>query len=414
MILQTVLNDCHKYEGFTYRKIEFDRKEKELRIRISSDNRFRPRCNQCQKPSPGYDRQKERTFLFVPLWGYKVKLLYAPRRVECREHGVVTEYMPWALGKSPVTKAFGIFLAHWAKKLDWKDVSKTFCVSWDAVFSAVQYVVGYGLKHRVLQGIKHLGLDEIYFKKMKYVTLIYDITEGQKRLLWLGRERKALTLMKGLRKIGLRNLREVVAVSMDMWAAYAKVITKKLPQALIILDRFHIMKKFNEAIDQVRRQEVLSLKEKGAGQVLHNSRWCFLKRPENMTEKQEQRLQELTKQNLKTYKSYLLRESFQKFWLYVSVDLAKKFLADWTFGAMRSKIEPIKKVAKMLRNHEKNILNWFELSPRISNGVVEGFNNKAKTVIRQHYGFRTFSVLELALYHTMGKLPEPKLTHSFV
>lgn len=414
MLLQTVLNDIYKFVGFKYSKIILDNQAKELTIQILPDKRYHPLCGICETPSRGYDRQKERTFMFIPMWGLKVKMLYAPRRVNCKEHGIVVERIPWALGKSPITKAFGIYLAHWAKKLDWKDVAKTFRVSWDTVFSAVQYVVEYGLKNRVLQGIKQLGIDEIHFKKMKYVTLIYDITANQKRLLWLGRERKAKTLLRGLRKIGLSNLQGVEAVSMDMWAAYVKVITKKLPKTIIILDRFHIMKKFNEAIDEVRRKEFVDLKAKGNGTVLKNSRWCFLKKPENLTEKQEQRLQELTKQNLKTYKAYLLRESFQKFWLYTCCTAAKIFLEDWTFRAMRSKIEPIKKVAKMLRKHQKNILNWFTVSPRISNGTVEGFNNKAKTIVRQHYGFRTFSVLELALYHSMGDLPMPKLTHSFV
>ncbi len=414
MLLQKLLNDSYKFAGFRYCEIEFNPKELEIKVHIQSDKRYKPKCGECQKPAPGYDSLKQRTFLFVPLWGYSVKFLYTPRRVACPEHGVVVEYMPWALGKSPVTKAFGIFLAHWAKKLDWKDVANTFRVSWDAVFSAVEYVVDYGLNNRVLTGIKHLGLDEIHFKKMKYVTMIYDITEGQKRLLWLGLERKAKTLLRGFRKLGLQNLTGVVAVSMDMWQAYVKVVTKKLPDAKIILDRFHIMKKFNEAIDTVRRQEITALKADGRGEVLHNSRWCFLKKRKNLTERQEQRLQDLVKQNLQTYKSYLLRESFQKFWLYKTSRWAKEFLQGWTYTAMHSRIEPMKKVAKMLRKHEQDILNWFKISPRISNGVVEGFNNKAKTIIRKHYGFRTFSVLELALYHTMGDLPEPKLTHSFV
>jgi transposase len=414
MILQKLLNDIQKFPGFRYGKIEYNREAKEIRVRIHPDKRYKAKCGECQKLSPGYDTLRERTFLFVPLWGLTVKFLYAPRRVNCPEHGIGVEYMPWALGKSPVTKPFGIFLAYWAKKLDWKDVSTTFHVSWDAVYSAVQYVVDYGLKNRVLDGINQLGLDEIHFKKMKYVTMIYDITEGQKRLLWLGLERKAKTLLRGFRKIGLHNLQGVVAVSMDMWQAYVKVVEKKLPTALIILDRFHIMKKFNEAIDKVRRQEFVALKADGHGEVLHNSRWCFLKRRKNLSERQEQRLQDLMKQNLKTYKSYLLRESFQKFWLYKTARWAKKFLKDWTFTAMRSRIEPMKKVAEMLRSHQYHISNWFKISPRVSNGVVEGFNNKAKTIIRQHYGFRTFSVLELALYHTMGDLPMPKLAHSFV
>ena len=198
-----------------------------------------------------------------------------------------------------------------------------------------------------------------------------------------------------------------------MWKPFLKVIEKKIPHAIQILDRFHIMRKFNEAIDEVRRQESKKLEGKPRGEALKNARWAVLKKPENLSEKQALKLKDLLSQNLKTIKVYLLRESFQKFWTFNTVGWASRFLVEWCHMSMRSRIEPIKKVAKMIRRHQDNILNWFKVNPRISNGVVEGFNNKVKLVMRQHYGFRTFNAFETALYHTMGNLPEPQLTHCF-
>jgi transposase len=198
-----------------------------------------------------------------------------------------------------------------------------------------------------------------------------------------------------------------------MWVPYLKVIRKKAPNALNILDRFHIMKKFNEALDEVRRQEVRELKETGQEAVLINGRWILLKRTENLTDRQVLRLKELLKTNLISIKAYLMREDFQRFWKYQMPAWADKFLEDWANRTMHSNVEPMKKVAKMLRSHKDLILNWFRADGELSSGVVEGLNNKAKLTIRKAYGFRSTEHLQIALYHTLGELPEPKITHRF-
>lgn len=415
MLLQTLLNQCHKFSGFRYGKVSCDDQTKVVRVEILADKRTRPTCSKCHRPCSGYDQMKKRHFWFVPLWGYKVQLLYGPRRVQCPVDGVTIESMPWAAGKSPITKAFSHFLATWAKKLSWKEVAESFGVSWDLVYSAVQWVVDYGLKHRNLDGIKAIGIDEILFQRgYKFVTLVYEISEGTKRLLWVGRERKCKTLLGFFRMLGQARYACIEVVSCDMWQPFLKVIRKKIPSAIQILDRFHIMKKFNDAIEETRREEVKTLANQGKPDLLTNARWALLKKDENLTEKQSFKLKDLVAANLKSFKVRLLRDQFQKFWTYQKAGWAKPFLERWCFVAMRSQIEPVKKVAKMLRNHETEILNWFKVYPRVSNGVVEGFNNKIKLVMRKAYGYRTFHVFETALYHTMGNLPEPQMTHRFV
>ena len=131
------------------------------------------------------------------------------------------------------------------------------------------------------------------------------------------------------------------------------------------------------------------------------------------TEKQAVKLSELLKYNFKSVRSHLLREDFQRFWLYISPGWAGKFLDEWTTRAMRSRLEPMKKVARTLRNHRSLILNWFRAKGTISAGTVEGLNNKVKLTTRKSYGFRTFEAIETALYHNFGRLPEPKFTHKF-
>jgi transposase len=191
------------------------------------------------------------------------------------------------------------------------------------------------------------------------------------------------------------------------------VIAKKASQALHVLDRFHIASHMNKAVDQVRAQEARELKAKGCQPVLKHSRWCLLKRPENRTDKQWIKLADLVRYNLKTVRSFLLKEEFQFFWEYVSPHWAGLFLDAWCYQTMRSRIEPMKKVARMLRSHRELLLNWFRAKKQISAGVVEGFNNKAKLTTRKAYGFRTFRATQVALYHTLGALPEPGITHKF-
>ena len=202
-------------------------------------------------------------------------------------------------------------------------------------------------------------------------------------------------------------------VCSDMWQPYLNVVAEQLQQAVHVLDRFHIMKKMNGAIDEVRRGEAARLERDGYEPVLKHSRWCLLKRRENLTEKQTVKLAELLQYNLQSVRSHLLREDFQQFWQDTSPVWAGKFLDQWCTRTLQSRIEPMKKIVRSLREHRDLILNWFRARGTVSAGAVEGLNNKAKLTIRKAYGFRTYEAIEIALYHTLGKLPEPEFTHTF-
>jgi transposase len=198
-----------------------------------------------------------------------------------------------------------------------------------------------------------------------------------------------------------------------MWKPYLNVIGRKIPQALHVLDRFHIVAKLSKALDEVRAKEAKRLTAQGCEPVLKHTRWCLLKRPENHTPRQTSRLRELLKYNLRTVRAYLLKEDFDFFWQYKSALWAGRFLDRWCTQAMRSRIEPMKTVARTLRSHRGLILNWFRARKEISSGAVEGLNNKLKVVTRRSYGFRGLHVTQVALYHALGDLPEPQGTHKF-
>lgn len=213
--------------------------------------------------------------------------------------------------------------------------------------------------------------------------------------------------------IGAELAQKIEFVCSDMWKPYLKLIAQHCSQALNILDRFHVVAKLQQAVDEVRASEARQLVRDGYEPVLKKSRWCLLKRPENLTDHQRVRLRDLLRYNLRSVRAYLLKESFQQFWEYESPAWAGKFLDQWCTQAMRSRIEPMKKAARTLRAHRELLLNYFRAKKQFSSGIVEGLNNKAKVTMRKAYGFRTFKALEISLYHVLGKLPEPQLAHRF-
>ena len=417
MQLNAILNRVAKCKSFVYQTPKFVETILGFTIEIPIKPRAnsQPICSVCQQHCPGYDHMPEpRRFDFIPLWGIAVVLIYTLRRVECKQCGVKVEQVPWAQGKSPLTIQYQWFLAKWAKRLSWQETADAFGASWDNVALAVKMAVEWGLAHRSLEGIRSIGIDEISWKVgHTYLTLVYQIDEGCKRLLWIGEQRTTKTLLKFFRMLGQERSDLLEFVCSDMWKPYLKVIAKKAKNALNILDRFHIVKKLNEAIDKVRAEESRRLLKDGYEQVLKNSRWCLLKHYWNLTAKQTVKLKEILKYNLKTVRAYLLKEDFHLFWEYDSPYWADRFLSDWCTRTMRSKIEPMKTVARTLRNHRPLIMNWFRAKKELSSGIVEGFNTKVKLTLRKSYGWKTYKIAETSLYHNLADLPEPDLTHRF-
>lgn len=416
MLVKTILNRVQKFSSFVYDRVccDLDAAEPWIEVFIKPRANSRRRCSGCLRPRPGYDTLPTRAFEFVPLWGIPVVFVYDPRRVQCDRCGIRVEYMPWAHGKHQLTETYAIFLARWAKRLSWIEVARTFNTSWDTVFRAVERVVEWGLAQRRLDNIEAIGVDEIQYQRgHTYLTLVYQIDGNQKRLLWLGEKRTMKTLLSFFKQLGEERSARLRYVCSDMWKPYLKVLAKKAPQALHILDRFHIVANMNKAIDKVRAEEAREIKKNGDEPILKKSRWCLLKHRVNLTGKQEIKLAELLKHNLKAVRAYLLKEDFHSFWGYVSPYWAGQFLDKWCAKVMLSRIEPMKKVAKSLRDHRELILNYFRAKKAFSSGSVEGFNNKAKVTTRKAYGFRSFKTAQVALYHALGDLPEPESAHKF-
>jgi transposase len=281
----------------------------------------------------------------------------------------------------------------------------------------VQWIVAWGLAHRELTGITAIGVDELHWRKGKksanFLTLIYQVDEGCRRLLWVGLRRTERSLRQGLKTLGTAAVASIRVVVSDMWRPYLAVVRKHLSHAVQILDRFHLTALLNKAVDQVRRSEGHTLRAKGQGKRLKQSRWLLLKPHGRVRGKARERLEGVIHSKLRTARAWTLKEAFAHFWTYHHPRWAKAFLDAWITRTLRSRLAPMRKVAQTLRDHEPLILNWFAWKKAFSSAAVEGLNNKARVVTRRAYGFKAFPVLKTALFHTLGKLPEPELTHRF-
>ncbi len=409
MLIESLVKETVELQGFRVYKVTGG--VSGLVAMIAPDKRFTPRCGQCLESAPYRDSRPMRRFRHVPMWGIPVELQYEPRRVSClRCGGVHVEAMPWVSGKQRMTRALMITLATWTRVLPWKQVAQLFRCAWGTVATAVEEAVAYGLDHRDLGQLTHIGIDEISRKRGHvYVTNVYDLRS--KRLVWSGEERSRDTLEAFFAFLGPEKTAELEGICCDMWQPYIDVIKEQAPQAVLVFDKFHIVRHLMEAVDQVRRDEV---REKGPAHkaLMYKTRFIWLKNPWNLTEGQALRLGELEQLNLKINRAYLLKELFRHFWDYTYAGWARRYLKRWFWWATHSRLEPMRDFAWMVRRHEEDILNYFRMP--IDNGTVEGLNNKAKLVIHKAYGFRTAKNYIRNLYHCLGDLPLPQTVHTFV
>lgn len=398
--------------GIKYHVVKsVEKKDDGLVINLDLRKRRRLPCGSCGTVGRLRDRLATRTWKHVPLWGIPVSLRYAPARVTCPKCGQIrVEAIPWSQGKCRLSSGLVWLLASWCKLLAWDQVAKLFGLHWNTVATAVRQAVAYGLEHRDMGQVLYIGIDELSRQKGHvYVTNVYDLKD--KRLLWSGEGRSQETLRAFFEAHGEALKQRVKAVCCDMWQPYIDTIKEHLPGAVLVFDKFHITQHLLKAVDEVRCEEAHELKKTNP-ELLKRTRYIWLKNPENLTDKQRTRLSHLEKLNLRCNRAYLLKESFREFWNYSSKGWGRRFLTKWFWWATHSRLKPMRDFAWMLRRHEEDILNYFD--EPISNGAVEGMNNKAKVVSHRCYGFRTAKTYITALYHCLGKLPEPELVHKFL
>lgn len=345
----------------------------------------KPRCGVCGRPAPGYDTSPGRLWRHLALGQTVFWLQYAPRRVSCREHGVRVERVPWAAHDSSFTRPFEELVAWQAQRLDKSSICRLLGINWRTVGTIIERIVEERLSPNRLEGLQVIGVDELGWRAgHKYVSLVVDHLRS--RVVWVGEGKSEETLNAFFDELGEERTKELTHATMDLSAAFGKAVSERAPHVRKVFDRFHVQKLANEALDTVRRQEVRERAGSPEGKALKQSRWALLKNPWKLTVRQGEKLSELKKTNQTLYRAYLLKESLARGMDYVQPKRAAEHLDKWCQWASRSKLAPFAKLAKTVKRHEDGILAYVETG--LSNGVVEGINNKIRAIIRRAYGFR--------------------------
>jgi transposase len=361
----------------------------------------RQRCPQCGEVSPGYD-SRPRRWRHLDTCQYKTFLEADIPRVQCKEHGVVTVSVPWAEPGSGFTALFEALVIDWLQEASTSAVSRLMGLSWNAVDGIMQRAVERGLSRREESLPTHIGVDETAFRKRHdYVAIVSDQTEGT--VLHVGEDRKKATLKAWYDRLTNEQRAAIQSVSMDMWPAFINATLEGIPDAeeKIAFDKFHVAKYLGEAVDKVRRREHKALMAVGDEQ-LKGSKYAWLTNPQNMTRKKKYEFKALRDSALKTARAWAIKELAMSLWHYTSKSWARKGWEQWLSWAVRSRLEPVKAVARTIKEHLWGILNAIVL--QVSNGPAESLNSRIKMIKVRSRGFRNKKRFANAIYFHLGGL----------
>jgi len=403
VLIETFIRKQLRLKAHKVTKVE--EQDGQMTVSIDRLGRRLLRCGVCRRRClEVHDIRKAREWRDLPMRKSTLTLRYRPRRVECPRCGVRVEEFPWAEPWARVTTSLFNAVARLSRELSWQGTARQYGLNWKSVATIVKRAVAYGLRHRARPPVHVIGIDEVSRRKGQvYLTVVYDLE--RRVLLWVGDERTEEAVRPFFtREMGRRRCQTLRVVCMDMWATYAKLVREHATNAQILFDRFHIVKHLNEAVDAVRRDLWRQLTSKQRASFT-GTRWLLLKNPWNLNGNQKDRLSTLVRWNTPLVRAWYLKEAFQLFWGYKQPKRAKDYLEKWMCSAMRSRLEPFKKFVGMLRSHLDGVLAWTKT--RLSNGAVEGMNNKIKSISHRSFGFRTAENFIAAIYHCCAGLPLP-------
>jgi len=372
----------------------------------------KPRCGECGKRSPQEDRGRTRRWRHLGWGSTKVWFEYSPRHVRCRScDGVRVEHVPWAAHCSGFTEEFEEMTAYLAQGTDKTKVMKQMGISWASVGRIVERVVARCLDSDRFQDLIRIGVDEFsYRKRHRYLTTVVD--HDKRRVVWAAKGRSSETLEAFFDELGPEGCARIECATIDMAAGFIKAIRHRIPDALLVFDRFHVQKLASDALDDVRREQLRDLRGTMEGKTLFRSRFALLKNPWNLQHSEKQKLSDLQQSNAPLYRAYLLKETLAQALDYKQPKRAERALDNWLSWASRSKLKPFVKVARTVRKYKQGILAY--IKDRLTNGLVEGINNHLRMIARRAYGFHSASALISMLFLCCGgielhpPLPSPQ------
>ena len=353
-----------------------------------------PRCG--RRCSTGAYDSRQRMWRHIDLGPWEVYLRSRLRRFLCPPcKAVVTEAIPWAEPGSMFSRDFEDIASFLAQNTNATVVSRMMKIAWETVGNIVSRTVrrrGIPLNRRRLYRI---GIDEISYRKHhKYLTVVADHIEGG--VVWGGEGKSGKALDPFLDALGPEGRDRIQLVSMDMSQAFISKVRERLPKATIVFDPFHVVKLANAAVDEVRRGQVRALKGRAdESQPIKKSRWILLKAPDNLTPEESTRLSLVARANLPLYRAYLLKEALRAVYRAPAAKAGARLDA-WLAWASRSRLQPFVKLGRTIREHRSGILAAIEHG--LSNGRLEGLNNKIRLISHRAFGFHSAEALLALVY----------------
>lgn len=354
-------------------------------IRVRLRRGRRPRCASCGRRIGGRGHEtRRRRWKTLPVLGQTAFLEAEVRRVYCPcQKAAHAEAVPWARPRARVTRALERAVATLSRRTDTTTAASHFGLAWRTVAAIEARLAAEQLTPERFDGLIAIGVDEISHRRgQHYLTVVTDLLVGD--VVWIGEGRSEATLAAFFEELGEQRCAQLQAVACDLHRPYHNAVRCFAPQAALAFDRFHLVKLINQALDELRRDEFRRL-DAGERRWIKGTRWALLKDPSWLTDRQSQSLRTLERRNRRLYRGYLLKEQFRDAWVWGNVRLTRQRLKRWLGWALRSRLRPIVRFARTVRDHLQGILDAVEMG--LSTGPVEGINNKIKTLLKRSYGF---------------------------
>jgi len=383
----------------------FDKQEGRLDIDIDFKRGGTFSCPECEKSDCSAYDTDQKEWRHLDFFQHETYITARVPRVECPTCGVKTVQVPWARGESGFTLLFEAYLLSLAKEMPVNAIARLVGEHDTRIWRVIHHYVQQGKERMDYSGAQQIGVDETAVKRgHNYVTLFVDLQEKKVIFVTEGKKKKAIERFQEFARQEGINPEEVQEFCCDMSPAFIGGIEECFPEAHITFDKFHVIKMLNEAVDKVRR------KDRRKHPELKNTKYIWLKNPENLTDRQKERLDQLNlpETNLKTGRAYRIKLAFQEIYNHPK-GAAEKLLEDWYSWAIRSQIYQIKEFAKTVKNHWDGILRWF--TTKISNGILEGINSLVQAAKTKARGYRKLKYLKSMIYLIAGKL-QFQFTHT--
>jgi len=381
--------------------VELRSSQGEVEVSVEHEGSAPLKCPMCGASVTRYDTRLRR-WRHLPTCQYRTILAAQVPRVRCPEHGVKTIQVPWAEPGSGFTALFEALVIDWLREASTSAVARQLDLSWDQVDGVMQRAVERGLARRQLEVPRRIGVDETSFQKRhEYVTVVADLEGGVVQHVADGRGKEALGIY--YESFSEEELAQIETVAMDMWRAYIAATSEALPgaESKIAFDKFHVAMHLGTAVDRVRREENRILRERG-DDSLTNTKHLWLYHPDHLPEKSSAQFDQLVHKALKTSRAWMLKELAMEMWEHRDPHAAEKIFNAWYSWAIRSRLDPIKKVARMIKRNLQGILN--AIAAGVTNARLEGINTVIQGLKRTARGFRSRPRFRNAIYFHLGGL----------